>query len=203
MSARRHTAHSGQLAHSHDTRARLRWLPMRFTSSCGRRRTSSATIGTTIHPRSCNAASFSRSRRSASAPACHSSLSYSAATHCSGQAKSRRRSRPRASTTSCCKTGVGSPPSIITSRASLSIGDSALPSASGRSWRTLTTPRRPACAKIAALSAAGSHRPDRNAASRVARALGRVRVRATSTAVQAGALAGRPEADANGTPSRR
>ena len=66
-------------------------------------------------PRSCSAASLLRSRRSASAPACHPSPSYSAATLRFGQAKSSLRSlfwrrRP------CCRTGLGSPPSIITRR---------------------------------------------------------------------------------------
>ena len=176
---------------------------MRSTSTCGWRRTSSATIGTTVHPRSCRAASFSRSRRSASAPACHSSLSYSAATLFSGQAKSRRRSLPRASMTSCWSTGVGSPPSIITSRASLSIGDSALPSAIASSRRTFTIPRRPACAAAAQCRAHGSQVRDRRAASRVASDRLRGNARATSIAVQAAVVAGRPPSDVSGAPSRR
>lgn len=176
---------------------------MRLTSAAGWRRTSSTTIGTEIQPRSCRAANFSRSRRSASDPRCHSALSYSAATLCCGHAKSSLRSRPRASTSSYCSTGVGKPPSIITSRASLSIGDSARPSASGRRSRTLTMPRRPRCTRTARANSETSQRPECRAASSVASARGRLNPHATSTAVHPGSVVGRPDTSTSGAPSRR
>ena len=84
--------------------------------------------------------------------ACHSMLSYSATTIASGQAKSTRHSSPQRSTISYCNSGIGNPPSMNTNRASLSIGDSARPSASPTRFRKLTMPRRPFCSRMAASS---------------------------------------------------
>jgi hypothetical protein len=169
----------------------------------GRYLTSSAMIGTTTHAVSCKAADLLRSRRNASGPLCQSTPSYSAATRNSGQAKSSRQRRPVRSMSSYCSTGGGRPPSIMTRRASLSIGDSASGEARGRSSRTLTTPRRPDCNSMARASSPRLHVVLRSAASRVASARGRSRLRATSIAVHGGAVAGRPRTTVSGAPSRR
>ena len=130
-----------------------------------------------------------RSCFSASGLACHSMLSYSATTIASGQAKSTRQRSPHRSTISYCSSGVGNPPSINANRASLSIGDSARPSACCRSSRTLTMPRRPFCSRTTASSSAAVHASQWSAASSVPSARGRRNVRAISTAVHAGAAA--------------
>jgi hypothetical protein len=88
--------------------------------------------------------------------------------------------------------GSGSPPSMKTSRASLSIGDSERPSACTNISRTRTIPRRPFCSRAAASSSAAVQASTCSAASKTANARGRRRVRATSTAVHAGAVANRP-----------
>ena len=72
--------------------------------------------------------------------------------------------RPLPSTTSYCSSGIGRPPSIMASRASLSIGDSARPSASGIKSRTATMPRvrparpRPATARAASMCRCAARR---------------------------------------------
>jgi hypothetical protein len=118
----------------------------RRTISTGVRRTSAETIDNGRQPTSSNAARFCRSRRRCSGELCQSNPSYSTATIRSGHAKSTRQQRPSRSTTVCCSTGSGNPPSCMTSRAPLSIGDSASGLASGMRPRTSTMPRRPVCA---------------------------------------------------------
>lgn len=179
---------------------RSRWWRTLATRSDGWRRTSSTTSGTDIQPHSCSRATFSRSCFSTSRPACQSMLSYSATTIASGQAKSTRHSCPHRSTISYCNSGSGNPPSMNASRASLSIGDSARPSACGSSSRTLTIPRRPFCCRIAVSSSAALQVPLRTAASSTAKARGPRKVRATSMAVHAGAVANRPGTRCNGAP---
>ncbi len=115
-------------------------------------------MGTTTQPRSRSAAVRLRSRRNASGPLCQSTPSYSAATRLSGQAKSSRQVRPLRSTTSYCSTGGGNPPSSMTNRASLSIGDSASGEAKLSNSRTVTMPRRPDCRSITALQFAATAR---------------------------------------------
>ncbi len=194
--------------HFGDTNAaRASRRSIRPTSSAGRYRTSVAMMGTTTQPRSRSAAVRLRSRRNASGPLCQSTPSYSAATRLSGQAKSSRQVRPLRSTTSYCSTGGGSPPSSMTNRASLSIGDSASGEAKLSNSRTVTMPRRPDCRSITGCRSPRLHVPLRSAASSVASARGRRSPRATSIAVQAGAVAGRPVTPpvikAIGAPSRR
>ena len=75
--------------------------------------------------------------------------------------------------------------------------------ASGISSRTITIPRLPACRAAAARNCRESQVPLRSAASSVARARGRRRLRATSTAVQGGVVAGRPLISVIGAPPRR
>ena len=130
---------------------------MRRTITSGCRRTSSLTMDTTRQPISSRAARFWRSFRSDSGELCQSNPSYSTATRRSGHAKSTRHSRPSRSTISYCRTGSGSRPSTMTSRASLSIGDSASGRAFGMSSRTVTMPRRPAWASAAATNSRRSH----------------------------------------------
>lgn len=92
----------------------------------------------------------------------------------------------------------GSPRSIMTRRASLSIADSARPCAKGNSPRTATMPLRPRCSATALSISARVHHSERNAASSVASARGRCNCRATSTAVHAGVVA-----QTSGCPSQR
>ncbi len=68
--------------------------------------------------------------------------------------------------------------------------------------RTLTMPRRPFCSASAYVNSDGVHAPMRTAVSKVARARGRLNVRATSIAVHAGAVASRPPIPRNGAPRR-
>jgi hypothetical protein len=70
-------------------------------------------------------------------------------------------------------------------------------------FATATMPRRPACSIAARHISARSQVPLRSAASRMASARGRRRLRATSTAVQAGDVAGRSSTMTGGAPSRR
>jgi hypothetical protein len=93
------------------------------------------------------------------------------------------------------RTGGGNPPSIITRRASLSIGDSASGEAKPTNSRAVTTPRRPACRATAVASSSRVHVLLRSAASSVASARGRRSPRAISIAVHAGVVAGRPPHD--------
>ena len=165
---------------------------MRRTITSGCRRTSSLTVDTIRQPTSSRAARFWRSFRSDSGELCQSNPSYSTATRRSGHAKSTRHTRPSRSTISYCRTGSGSRPSTMTSRASLSIGDSASGRAFGMSSRMVTMPRRPAWASAAATNSRRSHVWLRRAASSVARARGRRRLRATSMAVQPGVVSQRP-----------
>jgi hypothetical protein len=88
------------------------------------------------------------------------------------------------------------------SRASLSIADSARPSAQSISSRTLTIPRRPFCWVIVACNSAAVQAPTCRAASSVAKARDRRSVRATSITVHAGAVANRPSTRRSGAPIR-
>jgi hypothetical protein len=171
-------------------------------SAHGRPRTSSTTIGTTLKPHSCSRAILIRSCLSAAGVACHCMLSYSATSLASGQAKSARHRSPHRSTISYCSSGGGSPPSMNTRRASLSIGDSARPSACSTSSRTRTIPRRPFCSHTASRRSSTVQAPTCKDASRTASARGRRSVRATSTAVQAGAVARRSPICTSGAPTR-
>lgn len=90
----------------------------------------------------------------------------------------------------------------MTSRASLSMADSARPSAKGKSSRAATMPRRPRCSATAFSISLRAQRIDRSAASRVASARGRRNCRATSTAVHAGAVARRPDTRWSRAPTR-
>ncbi len=100
--------------------------------------------------------------------------------------------------------GIGRPPSIIASRASLSIGDSA--SAVGQRHQIADRDDAPTPRLLDGSSPQVRHgckSPLRSAASSVASARGRRRLRATSMAVHAGAVAGRPPIATSGAPSRR
>ena len=152
----------------------------------------------------CSAACRLRSRRIASAPLCQSTPSYSAATRCSGHAKSSRRRSPLPSTISYCSSGIGRPPSIIASRPRSPSGTQPgrRPAGSGRGPRRCRgappARRPPATARGGCTSRCAARRPS------VASARGRRRLRATSTAVHAGAVA-RPRSPivTSGAPSRR
>ena len=178
----------------------FRWVedpPHKIDRGCAR--TSSTTIGIRRSSRTPGAvAVLMRSCFSAAGLACHSMLSYSATTIASGQAKSTRHRSPQRSTISYCSSGIGNPPSMNTNRASLSIGDSARPSACSISSRTLTMPRRPLLVADRRRRARpnGARADSARAASSVASARGRRSgLRATSTAVHAGA-GGQPPVDA-------
>lgn len=160
-------------------------------------------MGTTVQLGSWIAVQRSRSWKNARGPACQSTPSYSATRRYCGHAKSNRHSRPLRSTISYCNTGGGNPPSSMTSRASLSIGDSAKGVARVSSSRTLTMPRRPDCRCAICLSSSTLQVLVRTAASSVASARGRRSERATSIAVHAGVVTGRPASNFRGAPSRR
>ena len=110
---------------------------------------------------------------------------------------------PCRSRTSYCRTGAGKPPSIMTSRASLSIGDSRLRGGKTKQLTHGNDAAAPDCRRTARSSRPRSHVPLRSAASSVASALGRRRPRATSIAVHAAVVAGRPATRVSGAPSRR
>lgn len=175
---------------------------MRATRQTESRRMSSTVIGIVVHPHSCSRAVFSRSCNRASRPTCHSTLSYSATTIASGQAKSTRQILPCRSRMLYCSSGLGSPLSLKTIRVPLSIGDSVRPSAKASSSRTSTKPRRPDCARTAARKSAALQAPTCSVASSVARALGRRSARAISIAVHAGVVARRPFTCRSGAPIR-
>jgi hypothetical protein len=86
---------------AHAAADRCNSTSMRRTMSHDRRRTSSATTESSVHPTSPSAARFWRSRRNSSVPLCQSNPSYSTATLCSGHAKSTRQVCQFLSTISC------------------------------------------------------------------------------------------------------
>ena len=100
-------------------------------------------------------------------------------------------------------TGCGNPPSIITRRASLSIGDSAFAEANSSNSRVVTMPRRPECrassdaGRRAAAHAAAQRSVQRGQDSRPTEPT------ATSIAVHDGAVADRPPTTPVARPARR